>query len=233
MRFKSLLTIALLSNVLVYLSGCAVSFPDIQVADIEGREKNIEGQIIPAWHKYVFDIKVVTDDGGKVQLDALSDHKIRIDNDCSRALVFASSIGTSSVDGPGRSVHGQMVLWQEPTLERSKGSVHLKLYIEEDSYNLTAQFGCSIWATRSALITVPDLLKNLLDSQEGNWSKDLPLMIPIETFSLWDLKTNTVERLTPIPIKLGRVPYWVDEFLVIPVIIHLKSADFASNCLAD
>ena len=201
----------------------------------------VEGGIAPKWRKYIFDIRIVTSDN-KTLPQFNTFNVVKQESASSPSLLFASSIGSSSSDGPGISVRTFTGLWEEPTMKRPRGSVNVKLYMDKEpddgterltpaTYRITAGYVCYKWAEKISMTDLPSLLADVLESNADNWTKTLPLNIPLKTFSLWDLKTNQWEREFPLPAKVPLTPYRVGRYWVIPVEIEFEKPDFESNCL--
>ena len=87
---------------------------------------------------------------------------VKQENASSPTLVFASSIGSSSSDGPGISVRTFTGLWEEPTMKRPRGSVNVKLYMDKEpddgtekltpnTYRIAAGYVCYKWAEKISM----------------------------------------------------------------------------------
>jgi hypothetical protein len=201
----------------------------------------VEGARMYEWQKYVFDIKVIDKENIPVPQINLY-NSLKQQNISTHELVHGSSIGRASTVGPGVSAYAISGLWQEQTMKRPRGALHIKIYMSKefadidgelspDSYKISAQYVCYTWAKRMSQTSLPNLLAEVLKKEEDNWTKDLPLNIPLWDFSLWDLKTDQWEGDSPVSLKVPIQPYIVGKYLVVPVEVHIEKADFESNCL--
>jgi hypothetical protein len=229
-------------SLLLLCSGCCVdAFKHRSIVEMNQTPGMIEGGKIYEWQKYVFDIKIIDEDNNPVPQTNLY-NTLKQQEVSTHELMYGTSIGHNSLDGPGVSANVITGLWEEQTMKLPRGAVHIKIYMERaledidgeltpDSYKASAEYVCYTWAKSINGISLPSLLAELLKKEQDNWSKEQPLNIPISTFSLWDLKTNQSEGSSPLAVKVPLAPYLVGRYLVIPVEVQMKKADFESNCI--
>jgi hypothetical protein len=239
-RFLSLMLESIYLTQVLLLVGCSTPFRQLSVTDIKQDLGVVEGSSAHKWRKYIFDIRII-DNNGKTISQHNTFNVVQQENELSNTLLLASSIGSSSDEGPGVSVETITGLWEQPTLKRPQGAVYVRLYMESEpddeavnlsptSYKATAGYVCYKWAKAMSKTDLPTLLADVLQRNADNWTKTLPLHIPLMDFSLWDLKTNQWEGRSPLPAKVPLSPYRLGKHWIIPVEIEIENADFESNC---
>ncbi len=238
-RFSKIRVISL--GVLLLLSACSSSFRYRTVAEMDQDPGLVEGGMAAKWRKYIFDIRITTSDKKTIPQCNLY-NVVKQGSPSSPELVFASSIGSSSADGPGVTVKAITGLWEEPTMKRPRGAVYVELYMDKEpgdeveqlapnSYKIKAGYVCYGWAQMISVTNLPSLLAEVIKNNPDDWSQSLPLNVPITTFSLWDLKTNQWDIRYPLSAKVPLAPYRIGKYWVIPAEIEFEKPDFESNCL--